>query len=50
MLSLRTTNLRDYMQRNEVEIPFLNTKLLQDDTFAYDTGSAEGISTYRDDF
>lgn len=50
MLSLRRTNLRDYMQRKEVEIPFLNTKLLQDDTFAYDTGSAEGISTYRDDF
>ena len=28
MLNLRRTNLRDYMQRKEVEIPFLNTKLL----------------------
>jgi hypothetical protein len=37
------------MQRKKVEIPFLNTKLLQDDTFAYDT-FAFFKTTYRDDF
>jgi hypothetical protein len=49
MLSIRA-NPRSYRKPKEVDIPFLNTKLLKEDTFAYDTGSAEGISTYRDDF
>ena len=49
MLSIRA-NPRSYQKTKEIDIPFFNTKLLQDDTFAYDTGSAEGISTYRDDF
>ncbi len=49
MLSVRT-NGRSYKRPKEIDIPLLNTKLLKEDSFAYDTGSAEGISTYRDDF
>ncbi len=49
MLNVRT-NGRSYRRPKEIDIPLLNTKLLKDDTFANDTGSAEGISTYRDDF
>jgi hypothetical protein len=49
MLSIRA-NPRSCEKPEEIDIPFLNTRLLQEDTFAYDTGSAEGISTYRDDF
>ena len=49
MLSIRA-NPRSYRKQKEVDVPFFNTKLLKEDTFAYDTGSAEGISTYRDDF
>ena len=49
MLSIRT-NEESYKRPKEIDLPHLNTKLLKEDAFAYDTGSAEGISTYRDDF
>ena len=44
MLSI-CANPRSYRKQQEVDVPFFNTKLLKEDTFAYDTGSAEGIST-----
>ncbi len=49
MMGIRTVP-REFSRSKEISLSMLNMKLHQDDTFVYDTGSAEGISTCESDF
>jgi hypothetical protein len=49
MMGIRTVP-RVFSRSKETSLSMLNMKLHQDDTFVYDTGSAEGISTFESNF
>ena len=49
MISIRTIP-RELSRSKEISLSMLNMKLHQNETFVYDTGSAEGISTCKSDF
>ena len=49
MMGIRTIP-RELSRYKEISLSVMNMKLHQDETFVYDTGSAQGISTCMSDF